>query len=98
MSVRCLSVEHNAVHEFSYAIPGSIKELLGLLADRRGLAKILAGGTDLIVQMRSGAVTPALLSNRKVPAVSTAALMVCVRRMCFISSLFFSGCDSVESG
>jgi len=56
------------VHEFSYAIPGSIKELLGLLADRRGLAKILAGGTDLIVQMRSGAVTPGLVIDvKKIP-------------------------------
>ena len=61
-------MEHNAVHEFSYAIPGSIKELLGLLADRRGLAKILAGGTDLIVQMRSGAVTPGLVIDvKKIP-------------------------------
>jgi carbon-monoxide dehydrogenase medium subunit len=53
------------VHEFSYAIPGSIKELLSMLADNRGLAKILAGGTDLIVQMRSGAVTPDLVIDVK---------------------------------
>jgi CO/xanthine dehydrogenase FAD-binding subunit len=53
------------VHEFRYASPGSIKELLSLLADSRGLAKILAGGTDLIVQMRSGAVTPDLVIDVK---------------------------------
>jgi CO/xanthine dehydrogenase FAD-binding subunit len=53
------------VHEFRYAIPGSIKELLSLLADSHGLAKILAGGTDLIVQMRSGAVTPDLVIDVK---------------------------------
>jgi len=53
------------VHEFRYAIPGSIKELLSLLADNRGQARILAGGTDLIVQMRSGAVTPDLVIDVK---------------------------------
>jgi carbon-monoxide dehydrogenase medium subunit len=53
------------VHDFSYASPGSIKELLSLLADNRGLVKILAGGTDLIVQMRSGAVTPDLVIDVK---------------------------------
>jgi carbon-monoxide dehydrogenase medium subunit len=53
------------MHEFRYAVPGSIKELLSLLADNRGLARILAGGTDLIVQMRSGAVMPDLVIDVK---------------------------------
>lgn len=56
------------MHQFSYAIPGSIRELLGLLSDNRRSAKILAGGTDLIVQMRSGAVTPDLVIDvKKIP-------------------------------
>jgi carbon-monoxide dehydrogenase medium subunit len=56
------------MHQFSYTIPGSIRELLNLLSDSRCPTKILAGGTDLIVQMRSGAVTPDLVIDvKKIP-------------------------------
>jgi carbon-monoxide dehydrogenase medium subunit len=53
------------MHQFSYATPGSIRELLSLLSDSRRSTRILAGGTDLIVQMRSGAVTPDLVIDVK---------------------------------
>ena len=56
------------MHQFSYAIPGSIRELLSLLSDSRSSTRMLAGGTDLIVQMRSGAVTPDLVIDvKKIP-------------------------------
>ena len=53
------------MHQFKYVSPGSIEELLGLLAKQQKPVKLLAGGTDLIVQMRSGIVTPALIIDVK---------------------------------
>ena len=53
------------MHEFSYAIPETTRELFSLLTDNHGQAKILAGGTDLIVQMRSGTVSPELVIDVK---------------------------------
>jgi CO/xanthine dehydrogenase FAD-binding subunit len=40
--------------EFSYVAPASLKEAAALLASANGRAKILAGGTDIIVQLREG--------------------------------------------
>jgi carbon-monoxide dehydrogenase medium subunit len=40
--------------DFTYAAPTSLKEATGLLAGVGGKAKILAGGTDIIVQLREG--------------------------------------------
>jgi carbon-monoxide dehydrogenase medium subunit len=63
------------MHEFSYATPGSIRELLNLLSDNRGRAKILAGGTDLIVQMRSGSVKPDLVIDvKRIPEFNALSL------------------------
>ena len=39
---------------FSYAAPGSVQEATRLLATADGGAKILAGGTDILVQLREG--------------------------------------------
>jgi len=39
---------------FDYARPGSVKEALGLLAQHGDRARVLAGGTDLLVQLRAG--------------------------------------------
>lgn len=39
---------------FSYAAPGSVQEATRLLASANGGAKILAGGTDILVQLREG--------------------------------------------
>ena len=37
---------------FTYAVPTTIEEAIGLLADSSGSARPLAGGTDLLVQLR----------------------------------------------
>ncbi len=41
--------------------PTSMKEAVDLLAKHGGKAKVLAGGTDLVVLMRAGKVTPDVL-------------------------------------
>jgi carbon-monoxide dehydrogenase medium subunit len=42
------------VKPFDYAVPGSVDEAVRVLAEHDGRAKILAGGTDIIVQLREG--------------------------------------------
>ena len=52
-----------------YEAPGSIDEAVALLAAANGAAYLLAGGTDLLVQLRSGLIKPALsLKHRRIPA------------------------------
>lgn len=53
------------MHPFRYTAPDSIEELLGTLAEQSGVVKLLAGGTDLIVQMRAGALQPGLVMDVK---------------------------------
>ncbi len=43
-------------HEFEYLVPASVEDALSKLS--RGNAKLLAGGTDLIVRLKMGAVEP----------------------------------------
>jgi len=52
----------------SYAAPTSVDEAVKLLAGAAGLAKVLSGGTDLLVQMRSGRLKPELIvDTKKIP-------------------------------
>jgi len=44
--------------KFDYYAPKSIEEALGLLADMGGNARVMAGGTDLMVKMRNGLISP----------------------------------------
>lgn len=48
-----------------YESPKSTKEAAELLANAKGTAKVLAGGTDLLVQMKSGLVEPDLVVDIK---------------------------------
>ena len=43
---------------FEYFAPRSLEEAIGLLDKYGKQAKVLAGGTDLIVQMKAGIVCP----------------------------------------
>ena len=45
--------------------PGTAQEAARLLAQAQGGARVLAGGTDLLVQMRSGRLQPELIVNIK---------------------------------
>lgn len=53
-----------------YAAPTSVDDAVKLLANASGLAKVLSGGTDLLVQMRSGRLRPALIvDTKKIPGI-----------------------------
>jgi len=52
-------------HEFDYARPASLAEALELLKIHRSKAKILAGGTDLIVNIKEGMCSPSILIDIK---------------------------------
>jgi carbon-monoxide dehydrogenase medium subunit len=59
--------------DFEYFLPGSLEEALALLSGRRD-AKILAGGTDLVVQMKDRRACPAVLIDvKKVPELNRLA-------------------------
>jgi carbon-monoxide dehydrogenase medium subunit len=53
------------MREMRYDAPKTLAATVGLLAASNGRARLLAGGTDLIVQMRAGRVQPELLIDLK---------------------------------
>ena len=48
-----------------YEAPKSIDEAVKLLQGEKGHARVLAGGTDLLVQMKSGRLEPDLVVDIK---------------------------------
>ena len=54
----------------NYAAPTSVDEAVKLLANASGVAKVLSGGTDLLVQLRSGRLRPDLIvDTKKLPGI-----------------------------
>src|ERR1700682_2673617 len=49
----------------SYTAPATVDEAVKALASAAGLTKVLAGGTDLLVQLRSGRLKPDLIVDMK---------------------------------
>ena len=49
----------------NYAAPTTVDEAVKLLAGASGTVKVLAGGTDLLVQLRSGRLRPDLIVDTK---------------------------------
>ena len=49
----------------NFAAPTTVDEAVKILAGASGTAKMLAGGTDLLVQLRSGRVRPDLIVDTK---------------------------------
>lgn len=56
------------LHEFTYVAPMEKEELFRILDEHGSKAKILAGGTDLLVNIRNGVMKPALVADiKKIP-------------------------------
>ena len=53
------------MHDFDYVVAGNLNEATRLLAENQGAARLLAGGTDLIVVMREGHQQPKLVIDAK---------------------------------
>jgi len=54
----------------TYQAPATVEDAVKILAGAAGLAKPLAGGTDLLVQLRSGRVKPELIvDTKKIPGM-----------------------------
>src|ERR1017187_5642111 len=51
--------------EIRYEAPKTLEAAVALLSGAKGLARVLAGGTDLLIQMRGGRVAPGLLVDIK---------------------------------
>ena len=61
---------HILAQDFNYVEPRTIEEALSLLASHQGQAKVIAGGTDLLVWMKMGRVSPQhVISLSRVPAL-----------------------------
>lgn len=53
------------MHPFAYARPESLGEAIALLAARGPGARVLAGGTDLVIRLRDGSLSPELVVDVK---------------------------------
>jgi CO/xanthine dehydrogenase FAD-binding subunit len=53
------------MNEILYEAPKTLEAAVALLSGAKGLARVLAGGTDLLIQMRGGRVAPGLLVDIK---------------------------------
>jgi len=61
---------HILAREFEYLEPRTVEEALSLLAKYEGKAKVIAGGTDLLVWMKMERVSPGYLINiSRIPAL-----------------------------
>jgi carbon-monoxide dehydrogenase medium subunit len=64
--------QESKMTEMRYEAPATAEAAAALLAGEKGLARALAGGTDLLVQMRSGRVEPALVVDvKRIPELMT---------------------------
>jgi carbon-monoxide dehydrogenase medium subunit len=53
------------VQPFAYARPGTLAEAIALLAERGPDARVLAGGTDLLIRLRDGSMSPSVVIDVK---------------------------------
>jgi len=53
------------MENFEYLEPRTLKEAIGLLVKHKKTVKLLAGGTDLIIEMKEGLIKPQWLINLK---------------------------------
>jgi carbon-monoxide dehydrogenase medium subunit len=72
------------MQSFDYKAAGTIQEVLGLLSSNNGTARILSGGTDLLVQLRE---------NRR-----RAELLIDVKRIPELTSITYDEHDGLRLG
>src|SRR5215475_5017671 len=54
-----------------YTAPSTVEEAVRILSGAPGTAKVLSGGTDLLVQLRSGRTRPGLIVDvKQIPGIS----------------------------
>ena len=53
------------MHTFAYARPASLEEAVALLAEHGPDARVLAGGTDLVIRLRDGSARPTVVVDLK---------------------------------
>jgi carbon-monoxide dehydrogenase medium subunit len=53
------------MHTFAYARPATVAEAVALLDEHGPAARLLAGGTDLVIRLRDGSARPALVIDVK---------------------------------
>jgi len=53
------------MHTFAYARPGTVAEAVAILAEHGAQARLLAGGTDLIIHLRDGFARPSIVVDTK---------------------------------
>jgi carbon-monoxide dehydrogenase medium subunit len=62
----------SSMTDIRYLAPRTLEEAVGAFAAAAGAARILAGGTDLLVQMRNGAVKPGtIIDIKKIAEMTT---------------------------
>jgi carbon-monoxide dehydrogenase medium subunit len=60
------------VREFEYARPSTLAEAVGLLAHEKERARVLAGGTDLLIRLRDRTLTPAVVVDvKRIPEMAS---------------------------
>ena len=59
------------VSRFEYAAPTTLTEAIGLLSEKGDEARVMAGGTDLLIKIRQGALAPRFLVGlKKIPELN----------------------------
>ena len=58
---RAPNPQETLMRRFDLVLPNSLEDCLKILAERGAQAKLVAGGTDLLPQMKNGALHPAVV-------------------------------------